>query len=505
MVAWRKIIDSFTGRRTALLLFAAYLLHKITFFFLYSLQFADHDQATVWLMASDFATGTFPSLFFYGQNYNIALDALVAAPLVALGLKAHIAVSLSMLLFSILPVWLLWKYSFNKHQYVSASLTTLIFLLAPFTLNYLFSTGINLSVCLALSGTLLLLNTQNKWAEFFIWLMVAFAAFGVVNAMPLLIWMVVYFSFSNGLYSRVVASLGLLSGFGLYKLIVSVSSDALVVHQNFELKNSAEIFLKNIQSLPELFYGIGPILDYAGIFYFIICAFFAVFFINKKEYNIGFANLIAFVFIVSVFSTEKISDHHQNAYFTASRYFISLIGIVLLNVYFMKLNIHFRHIYIVFFITAIINISVFYIAFDNTIYSHIEKNKSTGVMSIPLLRTQYKNAEKSLGGFDNKTIISMDHPTLMYAMQAWNRNCNTLFLPYDRRRKQYLNFYNSELKKVFLLDVRVKAGHQDTADVKGYTIEQIQCDGILLYKIEGSGMKGSEYMEKSGWEWWQRL
>lgn len=66
---------------------------------------ASDDQAILWLAANDHALGTFHEPFFYGQNYGVMLEALLAAPFVALGADAVRSVAIAMALLAMIPYW----------------------------------------------------------------------------------------------------------------------------------------------------------------------------------------------------------------------------------------------------------------------------------------------------------------------------------------------------------------------------------------------------------------
>ena len=54
--------------------------------------YASDDLTVVWMAARDYAQGIFHEPFFYGQDYGVMLEALLAAPFVRLGADPAVAV-----------------------------------------------------------------------------------------------------------------------------------------------------------------------------------------------------------------------------------------------------------------------------------------------------------------------------------------------------------------------------------------------------------------------------
>jgi len=77
------ILASFKQRETVILICLFVLLLTTRFLILkdFGFQFAGHDDQIFWQAANDYAKGIFQEPYFYGQNYNYALEALFAAPL----------------------------------------------------------------------------------------------------------------------------------------------------------------------------------------------------------------------------------------------------------------------------------------------------------------------------------------------------------------------------------------------------------------------------------------
>lgn len=87
--------------------------------------YASDDLTVVWMAARDYAQGIFHEPFFYGQDYGVMLEALLAAPFVRLGADPAVAVPVVMAVLAMLPYW-----SFAFFEYRRMNLAAAIFIAA---------------------------------------------------------------------------------------------------------------------------------------------------------------------------------------------------------------------------------------------------------------------------------------------------------------------------------------------------------------------------------------
>ena len=93
--------------------------------------YASDDLTVIWLAAQDYSRGIFHEPFFYGQNYGVMLEALLAAPLVAFGADPIIAVPVVIAFIAMAPFWSFAFYYFLRKEYVGALLFAALPLLLP--------------------------------------------------------------------------------------------------------------------------------------------------------------------------------------------------------------------------------------------------------------------------------------------------------------------------------------------------------------------------------------
>lgn len=102
----------------------AWMLHT-------TMHYASDDLAVVWLATVDYANGIFHEPFFYGQDYGVMLEALLAAPFVRLGADPVSTVAILFALFGIAPYLAFAFHHRSRKEYGAALLFAAMPLLLP--------------------------------------------------------------------------------------------------------------------------------------------------------------------------------------------------------------------------------------------------------------------------------------------------------------------------------------------------------------------------------------
>ncbi len=66
---------------------------------------ANDDMTIFWLAAMDYSHGVFREPFFYGQDYSVMLESVLAVPLIRAGVNVTVAVPIAMAFIAIIPFW----------------------------------------------------------------------------------------------------------------------------------------------------------------------------------------------------------------------------------------------------------------------------------------------------------------------------------------------------------------------------------------------------------------
>lgn len=96
-----------------------------------TMHYASDDLAVVWLASVDYAHGIFHEPFFYGQDYGVMLEALLAAPFVRLGADPVSTVAILFALFGIAPYLAFAFHHRSRKEYGAALLFAAMPLLLP--------------------------------------------------------------------------------------------------------------------------------------------------------------------------------------------------------------------------------------------------------------------------------------------------------------------------------------------------------------------------------------
>ena len=92
---------------------------------------ATEDLAVVWHAAMDYANGEFHEPFFYGQDYGVMLEALLAAPGVALGCSPMAVLPIVIALLALAPYWSFAIWHYRQKDAVAACVFASMPLLLP--------------------------------------------------------------------------------------------------------------------------------------------------------------------------------------------------------------------------------------------------------------------------------------------------------------------------------------------------------------------------------------
>lgn len=93
--------------------------------------YASDDLTVVWMAARDYANGIFHEPFFYGQDYGVMLEALLAAPFVHFGTDPIVAVPVVMAFLAMIPYWSFAFFQYLHSKPVAATLIAVIPILLP--------------------------------------------------------------------------------------------------------------------------------------------------------------------------------------------------------------------------------------------------------------------------------------------------------------------------------------------------------------------------------------
>jgi len=99
--------------------------------------YTDIDQTVMWNGAMDYSQGIFREPFFYGQDYNFMLEALLAVPLIWVGFPVYKALPIVTAVLSVVPFIALAFFFRKRNHNLWAYLSLAIPVLLPIEYNFL--------------------------------------------------------------------------------------------------------------------------------------------------------------------------------------------------------------------------------------------------------------------------------------------------------------------------------------------------------------------------------
>ena len=152
-------------------------IHRFFVLKYFSSVFTDHDQVLMWLGATDYKNLVFYEPCFYGQNYNVMIEALLAVPLLFSGIPHKYALSLSTSFIVLFPVFLIAFYSLKKHWYLTAFFSAVIPLAMPLRFHLISSMprGFVTGPAIAAIAMIIVLAGESQWRFFWFGLLGVFS------------------------------------------------------------------------------------------------------------------------------------------------------------------------------------------------------------------------------------------------------------------------------------------------------------------------------------------
>lgn len=124
--------DSEQGNgRWLLALAAIVLLDRLILLSIFGFSYVGSDDLTFWQGAADYSNGIFHEPYFYGQNYNFMLEAMVAVPLLWCGVPYHIALPLCSSAMAVFPFFFFAATLHRKGRHVEAGAALLVLVALP--------------------------------------------------------------------------------------------------------------------------------------------------------------------------------------------------------------------------------------------------------------------------------------------------------------------------------------------------------------------------------------
>ncbi len=296
---------------------------------LFNLEYVGSDDLIFWQAAVDYAQGIFHEPFFYGQDYNFALEAILAAPLINWGVPVDVALPVVSSLMGVFPFLFISTVLFRRGKRIEAYL----FLFIPLTLSveYDIITSITRGFTSGLFFCSLLiyplLNPTKLWSFVIAALAVSFGYIFNANSLVLSFPICLFLLFENYRKPAFYLVFGVLS---IPALLIKYFSEQFyvdrpeyLVHSMWKLKFDFEVMLEGISHLDQYFRYLMPVIWPAHWMILLLLLILAII-ITKQNWKKGISLLLTVIFIILLFGVNKINDDIGVIFLSSTRMFLAM-------------------------------------------------------------------------------------------------------------------------------------------------------------------------------------
>ncbi len=314
-------------------LLALGLLNRMYLLLVFGFKYVGNDDGVVWSAAVDYGHGLFREPYFYGQDYAIMLEALVAAPFTQLGIPFYILMPTVTSLLALAPFWS-FAFWYRKHHH---PISALIFLAMPVLLPLEYGMMTTMTRCfvsgiapLAFLPWVLDLRRDTHRA-FLIGLVLSAAAFINPNSLVFSIAFIVWFVLKEPRRASVMTwlaagALPFISAFFAAQAYCRSHPESMVhvVHDWRMTFHPLELIPESFGMLNLHFAWLFPLLPTMGGLAFIALLLMAAWQIHRHNWACGFGLASAVLLIIFSFAFPKTHDGTGNVFFAYSRLYLAL-------------------------------------------------------------------------------------------------------------------------------------------------------------------------------------
>jgi hypothetical protein len=296
-----------------------FIAFRVFAFAYFNGNYIDSDQCVLAQQAEDFSRGFFFSPYFYGQGYNLSIEAALAAPLIQFGLNPLWALPLVTAVLSAMPWVLFSQIPSDPKQKAWVLLSSFLWPIS-YTQISLLPRGFVQGIALASIGLFAFFKqAKGRWA----WLTFfgSFALLANPNSV-LLLAAAMPFIFSEFRLRAVGSALaGILPVVGIFWALKALSPDLsrFWVHSNPNLSWSTTMVLENLRVLPDSLLHLIWFPGWAGLA--VGAAILTWLLLRFGVLKAGLALLAA---LLLAMGSAKLADGTANIFYSYGRFFLAI-------------------------------------------------------------------------------------------------------------------------------------------------------------------------------------
>ncbi|MCO4819080.1 MAG: hypothetical protein KC517_05615 [Bacteroidetes bacterium] len=328
--------------RIFLLLIACLLIVRVLVHIYFTGVYTDGDQTITWLSAVDKANGNWYTPYFYGQFYNISIEALLAAPLIKFGINVKHAVPIVSNFIGLAPFLFGAWYLKRIKQQSAAMMILCLGLILPAQYHFITAMARGFAGGLAVLSFGVLLTSFKSNVVKTLGYSVAFISYFVnpnvlIIGFPLgLVWLVNWLTDIKQKKTTSLAHIALaavIAGLTYYGLHAN-NNPLFEVHKLWKLEVSIDYLTNSFQSLDARFLYLFPFLPKMGSLILLALLILTVLLFVKRRTKHGVLMSVTLLFIIATLSLNKTLDGTYSTFFPFSRMYLALPYVLVLAVSF---------------------------------------------------------------------------------------------------------------------------------------------------------------------------
>lgn len=314
----------------------------------FNFKYTGTDDLILWLATVDYSNGIFHEPFFYRQNYNVMLEALMAAPLYKFGLPLKYALPISTSFLTLFPFFLYSIVLFKRKFFSISLLVVMIPLALPVEYGVMTSMSRGFVQGLFFCSFFIfpLLSPLNSK----LWLMSALSSGlalvcnpnSIIVIVPVLLFLFLKNFKSVRFYIIHIFFMGLILGLGQLAKYFYELNPEFNIHPLASLEFSWNQFLNNYQNPSKFFSFYTPFYWYQG--WLVIPLMFVLALFLFKQNKITSLSLgLSILFVISSLGINKVNDSADELLLASSRMYLGLPIITAISCIWMKDLINFKN------------------------------------------------------------------------------------------------------------------------------------------------------------------
>ena len=441
------------------LLFVLACIHQNFLLRHFSFKWMDSDQAILWLAAKDISKSVFITPYFYGQSYNIMLEAFLGAGFMQLGLPVQKAVPLAANVIAFIPWLCAFAIGLIRKNYWLSLCALVFYLIMPVELHMVMAMprGFSNGIAVFSLGILFLFAEKGRLLTsigfFFVFLSPLVNPNMAVVGLPLGLY--VLWTKKETWKSYIVpalASILLVASIFLWLKNFNDAHPTYDLHRFRGLEFSVNRIGSAFQNGYHFFKGMNPFLYEVGVAVWILLVGLIFWLKSKRPALVVY--LIFLVFLIGTLGLNKVHDGTSSIFFPYLRMFLGLpFALLLFFVWRSQDSIKPKHVYVMCGLGAI-GFAVLMLSFFGRLNRGIKTNSGVvQVKSVKGLCQSCDDIEKLQLKYKAEAIVFHSKADeYNYGCKAFNLDLKTVHPHYERRIWAYQEVMNGQYEKVLFFD-----------------------------------------------------